>query len=170
MAEERKTSGATAATTGAGAAAGPAGASPAAGGPLSLDVAGATVYELVAYSTRGEAEAVRLLMAYTGTSYRSEEVSFKKAAKYKKTLKLGRLPVLFDDRTCTEIGTPLAMLRHIARATGLLRAVQVVNVAAAACRAPVDSTPRCGSECTRCFCAPVPDACATLRACVRAYL
>ena len=121
MAEERKTNAAAEGSTGAGAAAGAGSASPAASGLLSLNVAGATLYELVAYPTRGEAEAVRLLMAYTATAYRAEDVSFKKAAKYKKTLKLGRLPVLFDDRTCTEIGTPLAMLRHIARASGALR-------------------------------------------------
>ena len=84
----------------------------------SFDGSGGTAFELVAFPTRGEAEVVRLLMAQTATKYTESTVTFKKAAKYKKTLKLGRLPVMFDDRTCTEIGTPLAMLRHVARVAG----------------------------------------------------
>ena len=86
----------------------------------------ACVYELVAFPNRGSAEAVRLLFALTNTPFRDQTITQKKAAKYKKTLKLGRLPVLFDDSTCTEIGSIRAMLQHIARKKSALNAAHVL--------------------------------------------
>lgn len=79
--------------------------------------AAAAACELVSFPMRGQAEMVRLLFALTGVVYRETHVSLAEWPEYSRTLRVPKLPVLFDDATCEEIGPAGAIMRRFARLT-----------------------------------------------------
>ena len=85
--------------------------------PSFMEGAG-VAYELACFDSRGRAEAVRLFLSHLKVKFNEQVVKMKKWSGYKKNVKCGTLPVLFDDLNCVEVGTDLAILRYISAKHG----------------------------------------------------